>query len=133
MTYSLDRAQVPSDDDFGSDDAMSVSYADDAADPWEWDEVYWCYNCGRDVLLGMELREGRVWGTCEHCQERHDYTPPDDDVGRVLAVDHEPRYRTMVLGLIAAQIHSAGPAGNGSAESRMNGSARVRCHSSVRG
>ena len=35
-------------------------------------------------LLGMELVEGRVIGTCEFCQQRADYTPPEDD-GPVVA------------------------------------------------
>ena len=61
-----------------SPDTMTVTFGADE-DAWEWDETRWCNTCGRDVLLGMELREGRVWGTCEFCQERWDFTPPDDD------------------------------------------------------
>jgi hypothetical protein len=65
-------------------DAMSVSY--DAADQeaWKWDEEYYCANCGRDVLMAMELRAGKVIGTCEHCQQVADYTPEDEDEGPVL-------------------------------------------------
>jgi hypothetical protein len=61
-----------------SPDAMSVTFAADE-DAWEWDETWWCTGCQQDRLLGMELREGRVMGTCEWCQQQEDYTPPDDD------------------------------------------------------
>lgn len=74
-------------------DAMTVSYDDSDAGGYEWDEVYWCVNCGRDRLLGMELVGGRVMGTCEFCQQRADYTPPDDD--EVIAFCDSPECRCL--------------------------------------
>lgn len=59
-------------------DAMTVSFGADE-DAWEWDESLYCYTCGGNTLMGVELRAGRVMGCCEHCQEVHDFTPPDDD------------------------------------------------------
>ena len=71
-------------DDAVTDDAMTVTYAADDAGGYEWDETYYCTHCGRDRLLGMELREGRVIGTCEFCQQREDFTPPEDDEGPIV-------------------------------------------------
>ena len=60
-------------------DEMTVGFAGNDVGGFEWDEVYWCPNCGQDRLLGMELSGGRVLGTCEHCQTVGDFTPPDED------------------------------------------------------
>jgi hypothetical protein len=57
-------------------DAMVSCAADDDG---EWDEVRWCGGCLMDRMLSMTIgRGGTVWGTCEWCCQRLDYTPADD-------------------------------------------------------
>ncbi len=41
----------------------------------EEDAVYHCCACQRDTWHGITLREGRVLGLCEWCQQRSDFTP----------------------------------------------------------